>query len=37
MRETAQLVDRLGYDHLWTFDHLLPNLGDHGRRSTKAG
>jgi len=28
MRETAQLVDRLGYDHLWTFDHLLPNLGD---------
>jgi alkanesulfonate monooxygenase SsuD/methylene tetrahydromethanopterin reductase-like flavin-dependent oxidoreductase (luciferase family) len=29
MRRTAQLVDRLGYDHLWTFDHLLPNLGDH--------
>lgn len=28
MRETAQLVDRLGYDHLWTFDHLLANLGD---------
>ena len=29
MRRTAQLVDRLGYDHLWTFDHLLPNIGDH--------
>ena len=28
MRDTAQLVDRLGYDHLWTFDHLLANLGD---------
>jgi alkanesulfonate monooxygenase SsuD/methylene tetrahydromethanopterin reductase-like flavin-dependent oxidoreductase (luciferase family) len=28
MRETARLVDRLGYDHLWTFDHLLANLGD---------
>jgi len=28
MREAALLVDRLGYDHLWTFDHLLANLGD---------
>lgn len=28
MRSTARLVDRLGYDHLWTFDHLLANLGD---------
>ena len=28
MRDTARLVDRLGYDHLWTFDHLLANLGD---------
>ena len=24
----AQAADRLGYDHLWTWDHLLPIFGD---------
>ena len=26
--ETARLVDRLGYDHLWTWDHLLSIYGE---------
>jgi alkanesulfonate monooxygenase SsuD/methylene tetrahydromethanopterin reductase-like flavin-dependent oxidoreductase (luciferase family) len=28
MREGARLVDRLGYDHLWTWDHLYAIFGD---------
>jgi alkanesulfonate monooxygenase SsuD/methylene tetrahydromethanopterin reductase-like flavin-dependent oxidoreductase (luciferase family) len=28
MREGAKLVDRLGYDHLWTWDHLYAIFGD---------
>ena len=24
----AQAAERLGYDHLWTWDHLLPIFGD---------
>ena len=28
LRETGRLVDTLGYDDLWTIDHLLTNLGD---------
>jgi alkanesulfonate monooxygenase SsuD/methylene tetrahydromethanopterin reductase-like flavin-dependent oxidoreductase (luciferase family) len=27
----ARLVDELGYDHLWTWDHLLSAVGDPGR------
>src|SRR5262245_1744732 len=27
LRSTAVLVDRLGYDHLWVTDHLLPIYG----------
>ena len=26
--EAGQLADRLGYDHLWTWDHLLAIFGD---------
>ena len=26
--EAARLVDELGYDHLWTWDHLLSAVGD---------
>jgi alkanesulfonate monooxygenase SsuD/methylene tetrahydromethanopterin reductase-like flavin-dependent oxidoreductase (luciferase family) len=29
LRETGALVDRLGYDSLWTWDHLYPIVGDH--------
>src|SRR4029079_16984517 len=25
---TGALADQLGYDHLWTWDHLLPIFGD---------
>ena len=28
LRETGELVDRLGYDSLWTWDHLYPIVGD---------
>src|SRR5581483_5983994 len=28
LRETGALVDRLGYDSLWTWDHLYPIVGD---------
>ena len=28
LRETGVLVDRLGYDSLWTWDHLYPIVGD---------
>jgi alkanesulfonate monooxygenase SsuD/methylene tetrahydromethanopterin reductase-like flavin-dependent oxidoreductase (luciferase family) len=28
MRDTAQRVDRLGYEHLWTWDHLYAIFGD---------
>jgi alkanesulfonate monooxygenase SsuD/methylene tetrahydromethanopterin reductase-like flavin-dependent oxidoreductase (luciferase family) len=28
MRDAARLVDRLGYDHLWTWDHLYAIFGD---------
>jgi alkanesulfonate monooxygenase SsuD/methylene tetrahydromethanopterin reductase-like flavin-dependent oxidoreductase (luciferase family) len=28
MLEAAQRVDRLGYDHLWTWDHLYAIIGD---------
>ena len=28
MRDAAKLVDRLGYDHLWTWDHLYAIFGD---------
>ncbi len=28
MRRTAERVDQLGYDSLWTWDHLYPILGD---------
>jgi alkanesulfonate monooxygenase SsuD/methylene tetrahydromethanopterin reductase-like flavin-dependent oxidoreductase (luciferase family) len=28
LRETGTLVDRLGYDSLWTWDHLYPIVGD---------
>jgi hypothetical protein len=27
LRSTAVLVDRLGYDHLWVTDHLMPIYG----------
>jgi F420-dependent oxidoreductase-like protein len=31
LQETGALVDRLGYDSLWTWDHLYPIVGDpHG-------
>ena len=31
LRDTGVLVDRLGYDSLWTWDHLYPIVGDpHG-------
>jgi alkanesulfonate monooxygenase SsuD/methylene tetrahydromethanopterin reductase-like flavin-dependent oxidoreductase (luciferase family) len=29
LAETGELVDRLGYDSLWTWDHLYPIVGDH--------
>ncbi len=29
LRDTGSLVDRLGYDSLWTWDHLYPIVGDH--------
>ena len=29
LRDTGALVDRLGYDSLWTWDHLYPIVGDH--------
>lgn len=29
--EYARLVDELGYDHLWTWDHLLSAVGDPGK------
>ena len=29
--EAARLVDELGYDHLWTWDHLLSAVGDPDR------
>ena len=28
LRETGELVDRAGYDSLWTWDHLYPIVGD---------
>ena len=28
MREAATLADRLGYDHVWTSDHLYATVGD---------
>jgi alkanesulfonate monooxygenase SsuD/methylene tetrahydromethanopterin reductase-like flavin-dependent oxidoreductase (luciferase family) len=28
LRDTGTLVDRLGYDSLWTWDHLYPIVGD---------
>jgi F420-dependent oxidoreductase-like protein len=28
LRETGALVDRLGYDSLWTWDHVYPIVGD---------
>ena len=28
LRDTGALVDRLGYDSLWTWDHLYPIVGD---------
>jgi alkanesulfonate monooxygenase SsuD/methylene tetrahydromethanopterin reductase-like flavin-dependent oxidoreductase (luciferase family) len=28
LAETGELVDRLGYDSLWTWDHLYPIVGD---------
>jgi F420-dependent oxidoreductase-like protein len=28
LRETGELVDRVGYDSLWTWDHLYPIVGD---------
>ena len=28
LQETGALVDRLGYDSLWTWDHLYPIVGD---------
>ena len=28
IRDAAKLVDRLGYDHLWTWDHLYAIFGD---------
>ena len=28
MRDAAQTVDRLGYDHLWTWDHIYAIFGD---------
>jgi alkanesulfonate monooxygenase SsuD/methylene tetrahydromethanopterin reductase-like flavin-dependent oxidoreductase (luciferase family) len=28
MRDTAKLVDRLGYEHIWTWDHLYAIFGD---------
>ena len=28
LRETGVLVDRLGYDSIWTWDHLYPIVGD---------
>jgi alkanesulfonate monooxygenase SsuD/methylene tetrahydromethanopterin reductase-like flavin-dependent oxidoreductase (luciferase family) len=28
LRDTGELVDRLGYDSLWTWDHLYPIVGD---------
>ncbi len=29
LRDTGALVDRLGFDSLWTWDHLYPIVGDH--------
>ena len=29
LRDTGALVDRLGYDSLWTWDHLYPIVGGH--------
>src|SRR5439155_20481905 len=29
LRDTGAHVDRLGYDSLWTWDHLYPVVGDH--------
>jgi len=29
LRDTGAHVDRLGYDSLWTWDHLYPIVGDH--------
>jgi F420-dependent oxidoreductase-like protein len=29
LRDTGAVVDRLGYDSLWTWDHLYPIVGDH--------
>jgi len=31
LRDTAQRVDGLGYDHLWSWDHLYPIYGDPGQ------
>ena len=28
LRDTGELVDRAGYDSLWTWDHLYPIVGD---------
>ena len=28
LRDTGELVDRLGYDSLWTWDHLYPIVGE---------
>ena len=36
LQETGALVDRLGYDSLWTWDHLYPIVGDPEGRSSRA-
>jgi hypothetical protein len=37
MLAAGQRIDRLGYDTLWTWDHLYPIVGNHEGRSSKAG
>ena len=37
LREAGIRADRLGFDSLWTWDHLYPIVGDHKARSSRAG
>jgi len=37
MLEAGQPVDRLGYEHLWTWDHVKAIFGDPTSRSSRAG
>lgn len=37
MRSMAVTADRVGYDNLWTWDHVYPIIGNPNGQSLKAG